>query len=57
MRCDEILAGVKAERLGLRGMRPAAADGDWSGGEGPDEIRGPAGDLLMVATGRMGDAR
>lgn len=36
----------------LRGMRLVATDCEWSAGEGPDEIRGPAGDLLMVAIGR-----
>ncbi|MBB5085146.1 hypothetical protein HNR40_010660 [Nonomuraea endophytica] len=35
MRRDEILAWVRAERLGLRGMRLGAADCDWSAGEGP----------------------
>ena len=34
------------------GTRLVATDCEWSAGEGPDELRGPAGDLLMVATGR-----
>ena len=32
--------------------RLVATDCDWSAGEGPHELRGPVGDLLMVATGR-----
>lgn len=36
----------------LRGVRLVATDADWSTGEGPDEARGPAGDLLLLATGR-----
>ncbi|MGJ6967161.1 maleylpyruvate isomerase family mycothiol-dependent enzyme [Streptosporangium sp. G11] len=36
----------------LRGTRLVATDLDWSAGEGPDEVRGPAGDLLLLATGR-----
>jgi uncharacterized protein (TIGR03083 family) len=34
------------------GTRLVATDTDWSGGDGPDEIHGPVGDLLLVATGR-----
>jgi uncharacterized protein (TIGR03083 family) len=36
----------------LRGTRLIATDREWSAGEGPHEVRGPAGDLLLVATGR-----
>ncbi|MEU4411004.1 maleylpyruvate isomerase family mycothiol-dependent enzyme [Streptosporangium sp. NPDC023963] len=36
----------------LRGTRLVATDLDWAAGEGPDEVRGPAGDLLLLATGR-----
>lgn len=36
----------------LRDTRLIATDLDWSAGQGPDEVRGPAGDLLLVATGR-----
>jgi len=36
----------------FRGIRFVASDADWSGGEGPQELRGPAGDLLLVVTGR-----
>ena len=32
--------------------RLAATDCGWSAGDGPRELRGPVGDLLMVATGR-----
>jgi uncharacterized protein (TIGR03083 family) len=34
------------------GTRLVATDCEWSAGEGPHEVHGPAGDLLMVATGR-----
>jgi uncharacterized protein (TIGR03083 family) len=34
------------------GTRLVAADADWSGGTGSEEIRGPISDLLLVATGR-----
>ncbi|MFW3172182.1 maleylpyruvate isomerase family mycothiol-dependent enzyme [Geodermatophilus sp. CPCC 206100] len=33
------------------GLRLVATDADWSAGEGR-EVRGPAGDLLLLATGR-----
>jgi uncharacterized protein (TIGR03083 family) len=33
------------------GLRLVATDADWSRGEGP-EVRGPVGELLLVATGR-----
>jgi uncharacterized protein (TIGR03083 family) len=36
----------------LRGTRLVATDLDWSAGDGPDEVRGPGGDLLLLATGR-----
>ncbi|MGW2224283.1 maleylpyruvate isomerase family mycothiol-dependent enzyme [Streptomyces formicae] len=36
----------------LRGVRLVATDADWSTGAGPAEARGPAGDLLLVVTGR-----
>ncbi|MEU0487157.1 maleylpyruvate isomerase family mycothiol-dependent enzyme [Streptosporangium sp. NPDC006013] len=39
-------------RKRFRGTRPVATDLDWSAGEGPDEVRGPAADLLLLATGR-----
>ncbi|MEU6799312.1 hypothetical protein ABZ907_47150 [Nonomuraea wenchangensis] len=29
-----------------------ATDAGWSAGEGPREVRGPAADLLLLATGR-----
>ncbi|MEW1843265.1 maleylpyruvate isomerase family mycothiol-dependent enzyme [Nonomuraea angiospora] len=36
----------------LRTTRLIATDADWSAGEGPREVRGPAADLLLLATGR-----
>ncbi|MBF8190104.1 maleylpyruvate isomerase family mycothiol-dependent enzyme [Nonomuraea sp. K274] len=39
-------------RRRLDGTRLIATDLDWSSGQGPDDIRGPAGDLLLLATGR-----
>ncbi|MGY1708146.1 maleylpyruvate isomerase family mycothiol-dependent enzyme [Geodermatophilus sp. SYSU D00758] len=35
----------------FRGLRLVATDGDWDAGEG-HEVRGCAGDLLLLATGR-----
>ncbi len=34
------------------GLRFVATDADWSAGEGDREVRGPVGELLLVATGR-----
>lgn len=40
-------------RKRLRGVCLVATDAGWSSGDGGDpEVRGPAGDLLLVATGR-----
>ncbi|XGP76475.1 maleylpyruvate isomerase family mycothiol-dependent enzyme [Actinokineospora auranticolor] len=39
-----------AKRLG--GAVLVATDHDWRGGDGPDEVRGPLVDLLLIATGR-----
>jgi uncharacterized protein (TIGR03083 family) len=39
-------------RKRFRGVRLVATDGDRSFGDGSAELRGPAGDLLLVATGR-----
>ncbi|MFI6581310.1 maleylpyruvate isomerase family mycothiol-dependent enzyme [Embleya sp. NPDC050493] len=39
-------------RKRFRGTRVVATDAQWSAGKGPDEIRGPAADLLLLATGR-----
>ncbi|MBA8955006.1 maleylpyruvate isomerase family mycothiol-dependent enzyme [Actinomadura namibiensis] len=39
-------------RQRMRGTRLVATDADWSAGEGPAEMRAPAGDLLLWATGR-----
>ncbi|WAU81820.1 maleylpyruvate isomerase family mycothiol-dependent enzyme [Streptomyces sp. Qhu-G9] len=39
-------------RKRLQGVRLVATDADWSAGKGPDEARGPVGDLLLVTTGR-----
>ncbi|MFI7667008.1 maleylpyruvate isomerase family mycothiol-dependent enzyme [Nocardia sp. NPDC049526] len=40
-------------RRRLRGLRLTAVEADWSAGDGPDEIRGPLSDLLLVSTGRV----
>jgi uncharacterized protein (TIGR03083 family) len=37
----------------FRDVRLIATDADWSTGDGSAELRGPAGDLLLVATGRQ----
>ncbi|MBE1490388.1 maleylpyruvate isomerase family mycothiol-dependent enzyme [Plantactinospora soyae] len=39
-------------RKRFAGLRFVADDADWSAGDGPREVRGPAGDLLLLATGR-----
>jgi uncharacterized protein (TIGR03083 family) len=39
-------------RKRLAGLRLTATDADWSAGDGDREVRGPAGELLLVATGR-----
>jgi uncharacterized protein (TIGR03083 family) len=39
-------------RKRLRGTRLVATDVEWSAGDGSDEVRGPVGDLLLLATGR-----
>ncbi|AVT39972.1 maleylpyruvate isomerase family mycothiol-dependent enzyme [Plantactinospora sp. BB1] len=39
-------------RRRFRGIRLVATDLEWSAGDGPDEVRGPVADLLMLATGR-----
>ncbi|MEJ2888335.1 maleylpyruvate isomerase family mycothiol-dependent enzyme [Actinomycetospora aeridis] len=36
----------------LAGLHLVATDTDWSHGDGDRDLRGPAGDLLLVATGR-----
>jgi uncharacterized protein (TIGR03083 family) len=36
----------------LAGLRLVATDADWSHGDGDREVRGPSGELLLVATGR-----
>ncbi|GAA0438139.1 hypothetical protein Acor_62240 [Acrocarpospora corrugata] len=36
----------------FRGTKLIATDVNWSAGEGPDEVRGPVADLLLLATGR-----
>jgi len=38
-------------RKRFAGVRAVATDADWARGEGP-EVRGPIGELLLVATGR-----
>ncbi|WP_414937634.1 maleylpyruvate isomerase family mycothiol-dependent enzyme [Amycolatopsis sp. cmx-11-51] len=39
-------------RKRCKGVKMIATDADWTGGEGPDEVRGPLADLLMATTGR-----
>ena len=39
-------------RKRLRGTRLTATNTNWSSGEGPNELRGPVQDLLLLATGR-----
>ncbi|GAA2828946.1 maleylpyruvate isomerase family mycothiol-dependent enzyme [Crossiella cryophila] len=39
-------------RKRFRGMRLVATDVEWTSGEGADEVRGPVGELLLLATGR-----
>ncbi|MYS85526.1 maleylpyruvate isomerase family mycothiol-dependent enzyme [Embleya scabrispora] len=39
-------------RKRFRGTRLVADDAQWSAGKGPDEVRGPVADLLLLATGR-----
>jgi uncharacterized protein (TIGR03083 family) len=36
----------------VAGLRLVATDAEWSTGDGDRELRGPSGDLLLVATGR-----
>lgn len=50
---DHVRASVLwGGRARLRGIRLVATDCDWTGGDGPLELRGAAGDLLLIATGR-----
>ncbi|WP_214403048.1 maleylpyruvate isomerase family mycothiol-dependent enzyme [Pseudonocardia lacus] len=39
-------------RRRFRGTRLVATDVGWAAGDGPEEIRGPVSELLLVATGR-----
>lgn len=39
-------------RKRLAGTRLVATDREWAAGNGQDEIRGPTGELLLLATGR-----
>ncbi|MCK2238582.1 MULTISPECIES: maleylpyruvate isomerase family mycothiol-dependent enzyme [unclassified Crossiella] len=39
-------------RKRFRGLRLVATDAEWISGEGADEVRGPVGELLLLATGR-----
>jgi uncharacterized protein (TIGR03083 family) len=60
MPVEQTIAGLEHVRTsrfyGARkrfaGVRLTATDCDWSAGDGPHELRGPVGDLLLVATGR-----
>ncbi|MEU6729307.1 hypothetical protein ABZ917_36865 [Nonomuraea wenchangensis] len=50
---DHVVAGkFYGGRELLRTTRLIATDAGWSAGEGPREVRGPAADLLLPATGR-----
>ena len=50
--CHVIASPFSGARKRLSGTRLVATDQEWSAGKGPDEVRGPAGDLLLLATGR-----
>ncbi|GAA1609390.1 maleylpyruvate isomerase family mycothiol-dependent enzyme [Kribbella sancticallisti] len=39
-------------RKRFRGLTLIATDADWTSGTGPDEVRAPVSDLLLLATGR-----
>lgn len=39
-------------RKRCKGVKMIATDAGWSGGTGPDEVRGPLADLLLASTGR-----
>jgi len=55
---DHVLASrFYGARRRFRGVRLVATDADWSAGAGADEVRGPVGDLLLVATGRPAGLR
>ncbi|MFF0776187.1 hypothetical protein ACFYUK_45370 [Nonomuraea wenchangensis] len=50
---DHVVAGKFYGGRELLGTtRLVATDAGWSAGEGPREVRGPAADLLLLATGR-----
>ncbi|MFI6596651.1 hypothetical protein ACIBHX_10385 [Nonomuraea sp. NPDC050536] len=50
---DHVLASrFYGARKRLRDTRLIATDVDWSAGQGPKEVRSPATDLLLLATGR-----
>ncbi|NEW29453.1 maleylpyruvate isomerase family mycothiol-dependent enzyme [Nocardia cyriacigeorgica] len=50
---DHVLASrFYGARKRLRGLRLTATDADWSYGDGPEQVRAPAIDLLLLATGR-----
>ncbi len=50
---DHVLASrFYGARKRLRGLRLTATDADWSSGDGPEQVRAPAIDLLFLATGR-----
>lgn len=50
---DHVLASrFYGARKRVRGLRLTATDADWSAGDGPEQVRAPAIDLLFLATGR-----
>ncbi|WP_433323223.1 maleylpyruvate isomerase family mycothiol-dependent enzyme [Spirillospora sp. CA-294931] len=48
-------SGFYGARKRLPGTRLIATDTDWTAGEGAKEVRGPAGELLLLSTGRPAD--
>ncbi|WP_280486141.1 maleylpyruvate isomerase family mycothiol-dependent enzyme, partial [Nocardia cyriacigeorgica] len=50
---DHVLASrFYGARKRVRGLRLTATDADWTYGDGPEQVRAPAIDLLFLATGR-----
>ncbi len=43
-------------RKRFKGKKLIATDAEWTGGSGPEEIRAPVSDLLLLATGRAIDS-
>jgi uncharacterized protein (TIGR03083 family) len=45
-------SGFYGAKKRFAGMKLVATDADWQAGDGPQEVHGPASELLMLATGR-----